>query len=198
VEEADYSRARVRVRAGDMLTGWLPWVTERASRDVTWWAPEVGEQVLVLSPDGEPAQGVVLFAVYQAAHPASADRETVHRTVYEDGATIEYDRAAHRLNAQIPGDVTLTCSGDVSATVGGAAEVQAQGGIILESQTSVRLAAPKLEFDGPITHGGGGYGRGAQIRGDVVHTDGDLVSEGISLQHHVHREHDGPTTEEPQ
>jgi len=69
VEQADYAKARIRVRCGDMLTGWLPWLTTRAGKDITWWAPDIGEQVVVLSPSGEPAQGVVLFAVYQNSSP---------------------------------------------------------------------------------------------------------------------------------
>lgn len=95
VSAADYGAARVRVTAGQITTGWLPVMTSRAHEDVTWWMPEVGEQVVVVAPTGDLAQGVVLGAVYQARYPAPADRPTVHRQVYADGTIQEYDREAH-------------------------------------------------------------------------------------------------------
>ena len=114
IEAADYAAARVRVRSGELLTGWLPWLTTRAGPDVSWWAPEVGEQVVLLSPSGEPASGVVLGAIYQQRYPAPESRETVHTTVYQDGTTVTYDREAHHLTVACVGDVTLIAQGDVS------------------------------------------------------------------------------------
>jgi phage baseplate assembly protein V len=101
IVEVDYDNALCRVEIGNIKTAWLKWFTDRASNDRSWWAPEVGEQVMVLSPSGEMAQGSVLPAIYQDAHPAPADRETVHRTEYADGSTVEYDRDAHRLLANL-------------------------------------------------------------------------------------------------
>ena len=53
--------ARCRIKTGDLITDWLPWTTARAGGDRSWWAPEVGEQVIaavVLSDEAE-ALGVV-------------------------------------------------------------------------------------------------------------------------------------------
>jgi phage baseplate assembly protein V len=116
VEQADYAAARLRIRMGDLLTGWLPWVTRRAGSDVDWWGPELGEQVIVMSPEGDPAQGVVLGAIYQNAHPAVGDRETLHRTVYADGTVVEYDRAASHLTVTCVGTVTVVASTLVEVT----------------------------------------------------------------------------------
>ncbi|MFW5499590.1 MULTISPECIES: phage baseplate assembly protein V [unclassified Maridesulfovibrio] len=116
--EADYGNARLRVKSGDVTTGWLPWITTRAGNDISWWAPELGEQVMVLSPGGDLAQGVVLPAIYQTASPACADRPTLDRHVYEDGAIIEYDKAAHRLYGYVPGSALLECDHDIEAIAG--------------------------------------------------------------------------------
>ncbi|MBE0529536.1 MAG: phage baseplate assembly protein V [Rhodospirillales bacterium] len=101
VAEADYPAARVRVAIGDNLTGGLPWLTARAGGDRAWWAPEVGEQVMVFSPGGDLAQGVVLPALFSNAAPAPADSPDIRREVYADGLVIEHDRAKKltRLNA---------------------------------------------------------------------------------------------------
>jgi len=128
---ADYDNALVKVQAGDLITGWRPWLTRRASNDLDYWAPEVGEQVVLLSPGGEPEKAVVLPAIYQADHQSDLASPTVHRTTYSDGSVIEYDRGAHKLKAAlvtgattelvstggvaITGDVTVT--GNITATM---------------------------------------------------------------------------------
>jgi phage baseplate assembly protein V len=125
VAETDYPKARARVILTDGLrSAWLPWLACRAGGDRTWWAPEVDEQVLVVCPDGDPARGVIVGALYCQDASAPADAETVHRTEYKDGASIEYDRAAHALKATLPD--------------GGTAELTAKGGITLIGPTEVR------------------------------------------------------------
>lgn len=205
IEQADYARARVRVRAGELLTDWLPWLTHRAGGDVTWWAPEVGEQVLVLSPDGEPAQAWVLPAGFSEAAAAPADRETVHVTRYQDGAVIQYDREAHKLTATIPGDVELTAAGKVTCT--------AEGAIDARSAVSVTLTAPEVTIVGTRSIGlvtpaltmvgqRGGKTQ-ARLQGDIrlegaldqqgnqtvqgnINASGDIMAAGQSDNHHTH------------
>jgi phage baseplate assembly protein V len=116
VQEADYINAKVRVKAGDILTGWLPWNTQRAGGDITWHAPEIGEQVLILSPSGELNQGLVFTSLYQALKPPPVATPDKHTHVYSDGAVVEYDRALHHLKAILPDGATtaLTSSGGIT------------------------------------------------------------------------------------
>lgn len=73
VVEVDAARARARVNlGGDTLSDWLPWTAARAGAIKEWAPPGVGEQVVVISPGGESAQGVITGAIYQAAAPAPA------------------------------------------------------------------------------------------------------------------------------
>lgn len=139
VEEADYSAARLRVRSGDLLSGWLPWITTRAGGDSTWWAPEVGEQVLLLSPSGDPAQGVVLGAVYQDSHPPPAAAKSVHRTTYDDGTVVEYDRAASRLAVSCVGEITIETGADITVT--------SAAKITVVSASEVAVTAPIITFN---------------------------------------------------
>lgn len=108
VAEVDLGRYRVRVRydvdeaGAPVLTAPIPWLVQRAGPDRAWWAPEVGEQVVLLAPSGELTQAYALPGLYSAAHPApSADPDKcVDR--HSDGATFEYDRAAHRYTIRLP------------------------------------------------------------------------------------------------
>ena len=174
VAEADYAAARVRVLMGGLTSAWLPWTTARAGGDRTWAAPEVGEQVLIACPDGDPASGVVLGAIYQAAHAAPADNADTTRTVYSDGAVVEYDRAAHAMTITLPGGGTLdiTAPGDVTITA------------------PLTKIVGNLELSGVLTTGTGGAG-GGTINGNLhiiggLDTTLDVVADTISLQEHVH------------
>ncbi|MDY7559741.1 phage baseplate assembly protein V [Pseudomonas sp. 10B1] len=97
IAEVQMVPPRVRVKTGDLLTGWLPWLALRAGADVDWDPPTVNEQVLLLSPSGQLANGVVVTGVYCNAIPANGDRGGLHRRTYRDGTVIEYDSNAHHL-----------------------------------------------------------------------------------------------------
>lgn len=180
VSEADYDQARVRVSMGEAESHWLPWLTMRAGGDRTWWAPEVGEQVLVLAPSGELAQGVVLGSLYQSAHPAPASSPDVDRREYKDGAVLEYNRKTHHLKAVIPGST----------------ELETQGNIVAASQTEISITAPQIHFNGQtfvngsLSQGQGTNG-GSATFGSSLHavakisTDDDVVAR-VSLNQHQH------------
>jgi len=134
IAELDAAAARVRVTIGALTTGWLPWLAQRAGGDRAWWAPEPGEQVVVLTPAGRTELGIVLAGLWSDARPAPADRADVHRVVYADGAVIEYDRAAHRLSATLP--------------AGGALAITAPGGITITGDVTV---TGRIDATGDVT-----------------------------------------------
>lgn len=109
---------RVQVQTGGIKTTWLPWLSVRAGADQDWDPPTVGEQVLLFSPSGQLANGVVATGIFSDAIPANGDRAGLHRRTYSDGAVIEYDSKAHHLRAVLPGGGTteLTSSGGITIT----------------------------------------------------------------------------------
>lgn len=111
VEEVDEDAAKVRVRVGAMLTNWLPWGVTGASDDADWYCKEPGEQVLLVAPDGELAQAVVVCSLYQGKHPAPANQRNKRRRQWRDGAFEEYDRDAHHYTLNVPagGRLTIRC-----------------------------------------------------------------------------------------
>jgi len=156
VARVDYVHARVRIQMGTILTDWLPWVTHRAGPDVTWWAPELAEQVVVLSPYGDLGQGIVLGAVYRNAFPAPEARETIHYTKYADGTEISYDRAARKLVVNAVGEV------DVLAA------------------TKVVITAPEIDLVGHVKIAGN-----VDVTGNITATGTVLDSSG-NTNHHSH------------
>lgn len=151
VAAVDHSAPRAKVVIGDLTTGWLPFMALSADQDRTWFPPGLGAQVVVLSPSGDGAQGFIITgAINQSDFPAPADAGTVHRTVYADGAVVEYDRAAHRMTATLPagGEIDLTAPGGV--TLNG--DLVVTGDVHAGGASGVSLLSHKHEG---VTPGGG-------------------------------------------
>ena len=114
VHEADYAAAKLRIRydvaqdGAPVVTTWLPWITQRAGPDRTWWAPEVGEQVIILSPSGDLGQGIVLAGLYQQKHPATGDTADLSRVDWGDGSWVLHDRASGNMAVHSTGAVRVT------------------------------------------------------------------------------------------
>ena len=148
---------RVKVKTGALTTAWLPWLALRAGSDKQWDPPSVDEQVILLSPSGQLANGIVVTGVFSDHIPANGERTGLHRRTYADGTVIEYDSVAHHLNATL--------------VDGGTTHLVSSGGISIV---------------GPITHQGDYTQTGNQtITGKVVVSD-DVIAAGISLVNHLH------------
>ncbi|UAA38213.1 phage baseplate assembly protein V [Paraneptunicella aestuarii] len=124
--ETNYDKALVKAKAGNMETGWLPWITSRAGNDVDFWAPEVGEQVLIMSPGGDPEFGVILPALYQNNYPATDNRSTIRRVRFADGADFSYDREAKALKIILPAGATSELVSDGGIQLTGNTTIQGQ------------------------------------------------------------------------
>ena len=164
VAEADYENARVKVTIGEWTTTWLPWITTRASNDLSWWALEVGEQVMVLSPSGDIAQGVVLGSIFQQSQQSEVNAiqgtpsQNIHRIKYQDGTVIEYDRENHLLKADVKGDVHLLVESNLTAEVTGNADVNVEGNLTAAVSQDATISADNITLDaaGDMTLRAGG------------------------------------------
>lgn len=87
--------ARCRVKTGDLLTDWLPWLTLRAGGvdgGATWWAPVAGEQCLLLAPGGDLLQAVVLPGIYSDSLPQPSDKpEQLHIVLDKSRIVVKKD-----------------------------------------------------------------------------------------------------------
>lgn len=176
------------------LTDFLPWMTRRAGRTRTWSPPDVGEQVVVLSPGGELAMGVVLpGALFQDAFPPNGTAGSLERTTFPDGSVVEYDATAHQLLVNVgTGKVLVICN---QATVQAAGSVtldtpstHCTGDLVVDGQATVKK---QLTGQGGMAVSGGS---GASVAGNMTITGGDVKADTISLKGHHHQEHDGPNT----
>ncbi|WP_374699403.1 phage baseplate assembly protein V [Wolbachia endosymbiont (group A) of Limnophora tigrina] len=104
VKKIDYEKAKVKVKIGEFLTDFLPWITNRAE---SWSPPNIDEQVIVLSPLGELSLGVVLPAIYQEKCPPPENKKEVNSVKFQDGTRFTYDKGKHHLEIEVVDKITL-------------------------------------------------------------------------------------------
>ncbi|WBO60547.1 phage baseplate assembly protein V [Acidocella sp. MX-AZ03] len=86
-----------------------PWISARAGGDAEIWAPDQGEQAVVFSPFGDPAQGVALVGIFQMTMPAPAATAGQRVVKYKDGGIESYDRTASKKVISVPAGAASRC-----------------------------------------------------------------------------------------
>ncbi|MRR50794.1 MAG: phage baseplate assembly protein V [Rhodocyclaceae bacterium] len=154
IAEVDHAAGRCRVKSGELLTQWLPWFALRAGATTTWDPPTVGEQVMLLSPSGEPSGGVALTGIYSTAIAPPSHSADEHVTHYPDGATVAYNHA----------------TGALTATGIKTALVQAADAITLEAPDILIDAAATLHLHAGVRFVFDSNGHGEEWLADRVNT----------------------------
>lgn len=168
VASVDHVAGLCTVKSGELTTAPIKWLTERAGNARTWWAPSVGEQVLLLCPGGEPTRAKVLQGIYSTDAPRPAGADTAHVTTYPDGALVSYDPEAHQLTATLP--------------AGGKADLTAPGGVHITGDTTI---TGKLNVSGDTDLGAKLHVAGDTTVDTTLTASTDVVGGGISLKNHL-------------
>lgn len=121
VIEVDLAKALIRVAIGEIESGWIDWATIRAGDTLVWSPPSLGEQTLVVAPDGDLEGAFALGGLFSDLHPAPGNslRELIR---FKDGTELAYDPQTHELEAilcaggkaTITAPAGLTINGDVT------------------------------------------------------------------------------------
>ena len=91
----------VDVAVDELVLEKIPFFTTRASADKTYWMPSIGEQGVVLSPSGNPANAMFLPALNSIDFPPPETDAKWTVREWEDGAKESYDKDAHEYELQI-------------------------------------------------------------------------------------------------
>jgi len=108
VISVDYSKAKAKVKIGNLTTDFMPWLTPSTS---AWIPLKNGEQVLVLSPNGDLRMGMILPALYQSSKTPPAhdsNKITFNVDVSHKGAITATGNISTSGNITTTGKVTAT------------------------------------------------------------------------------------------
>lgn len=108
IDQVNLSTKRVKVKSGNIITGWLPWPSGSAnSKRRRWSPPAVGEQVVMLAPTGDLRQATIITGLYQTDHAAPSSSGDEDLVEYTDGAVIGYNCSTHKLTANLGSDTSI-------------------------------------------------------------------------------------------
>ncbi|WDE69791.1 baseplate assembly protein V [Vibrio phage VPHZ6] len=144
IAEVNPDNALARVEYGPkgakQLTGWLPWKPIRTARAVTWWCPEVGEGVTVLS-EGDLALGEIVPGSYQNDYPAPSKDPNEYLVLFGDGSKVSHNRETHLLDVVNVGDVNITTHQNITVTSSGTATVDAGADVAVKCKGKATVNA---------------------------------------------------------
>ncbi|ATG01734.1 phage baseplate assembly protein V [Lelliottia amnigena] len=177
VTDVDHDAGLCRVQTGGMQTTWLNWLTSRAGRSRVWWAPSVGEQVLILAIGGELDTAFVLPAIFSDDHPApDASPDALH-IAFPDGAVIEYEPESGALTVSGIKTADVTASDSLTATV---------PVVLVKAETRITLNTPEVVCTNKLITGSLEVQKGGTMKGNIEHSGGKLTSNGVQVDDHDH------------
>ncbi|EMP4585808.1 phage baseplate assembly protein V [Enterobacter hormaechei] len=175
--ETDLDAGRCRVQTGGIVTDWLQWLTSRAGHSRTWWAPSVGEQVLILAVGGELDTAFVLPAIFSDDFPAPSTSADAFHIAFPDGAVIEYEPDTGALTVSGIKTADVTASDTITATV---------PVVLIKASTRVTLDSPEVVCTNKLITGTLEVRKGGTMKGNIAHTDGVMTSNGVQVDDHDH------------
>ena len=97
IYDVDYRHAKVKVKIGENITSWRPWI----SLSNAWVPPKKDEQVVLLSPNGDFEQGIVLPALYYTQFPAPSDKPNETKLDLSKDNAITFDENRDQLTIKM-------------------------------------------------------------------------------------------------
>ncbi|HFS4469711.1 TPA: phage baseplate assembly protein V, partial [Escherichia coli] len=152
ISEVDEESWCVRVRSGELETGWLRWNTTRAGAFNVWLPPSPGEQVVIACIGGNPETAMIIGSLWSDAIPAPGKSLKEIVVSAPDGAVFRYDADAGALSA----------SGMKTAT--------------LQASVSVTLDTPVVECTDLLRTATLDVTKGGKMSGNITHSGGNFTS----------------------
>lgn len=177
IVETDLETGRCRVQTGGIYTDWLQWLTHRAGRSRTWWAPSIGEQVLILAVGGELDTAFVLPGIFSDDHPAPSASADAWHVTFPDGAVIEYEPKTSALTASGMKNASVTASESITATV---------PVVLVKASTRITLDTPEVVCTSKLITATLEVQEGGKMSGNIAHTGGAFTSNGVQIDSHDH------------
>lgn len=154
------AKVNIEVPNGTFESDWLGVVQRSAasSRDADYWMPSVGDRVLCLLDDRRES-GFILGGFYtlEQPQPSGMNKDIIY-SVRRDDAFIKHDTENSEIEAVMPGNVSSTVGGDADVNVGG--EILVNGAAIAKikvndiieviANATVKITSPTVIVEGGL------------------------------------------------
>lgn len=213
ISEAKPGFAKVYFEEDEIVTDWWPVINLTSLKDKQSWPLNALEHVACIC-DSHLEDGVILGAVHNEEDaPDEGAGAGKFRKVFEDGTILEYDKNAHKLTADIHGEL-------LAKTTQGAT-IEAGTILVGKASTKAEVEAPDIELKGNVTITGNATiagnmavsgsaaitgattmaavsagaisatgmsitGGGTMQSDGTIETSGDVIAGGKSLKSHTH------------
>ncbi|TDF78235.1 phage baseplate assembly protein V [Pseudomonas sp. H9] len=162
----DLAAAKVRVSDGAGWTSaWVRWHSQAAGKARHWRSPSLGEQGVLLSSSGEPAQGTFVPGLYGSAGDQPDNRDHVAVWRFDDGGSLIYDWQASSYTIDLPG-------GTLNLKVGGSSAVV--------TADSINAKASHISLTGEVQINGA-----LRVTGDIL-GGGKIIDTAGNTANHKH------------
>ncbi|PNA88478.1 MULTISPECIES: phage baseplate assembly protein V [unclassified Pseudomonas] len=176
----DLVAGRVRVSdGGDWTSAWVRWHALAAGKARHWRSPSMGEQGVLVSPSGEPAQGTFVPGLYGNAGPQPDNRDHVEVWRFDDGGSLVYDWEANSYTIKLP-------TGTVNIEVGSTKAVMTDDTISAKTTTltaeaqAATIKAPSITLEGNVQVNGA-----LRVTGDI-NGGGMIIDTAGNTANHKH------------
>lgn len=141
--------ARVKLLDGDgMVSQPLRTLQRRTLKDKDQCFPDVGEHVACLFSGQGLESGVILGAMYSDKNKAPDQETPMSFYEFEDGTKLSYDRAAHKLVADVQGEAEVKTTKSVSVEAQEGITAKTPQELVLEGGAGVVMRGPTIIFEG--------------------------------------------------
>ncbi|WP_140918809.1 phage baseplate assembly protein V [Limnobaculum xujianqingii] len=191
VTEVNPDKYLARVKTGGNDTDWIRWRADRAGDAVTWWAPSVGEQVILLAPEGELSKAFIIGSLYSNELQPPDFNSGTQVTQHPDGARYEYNPESSSMLISGVKNITITSSDSVTVNTS-TATIKASGSITFDT--------PKVICTNHLSTATLSIEQGGTMTGNINHSGGNFKSNGVVVHSHKHSgvERGGSLTDAPQ
>ncbi|AEW73681.1 phage baseplate assembly protein V [Enterobacter sp. BNK-18] len=176
VTNVDHDEGLCRVQTSGIETTWINRLTCRAGRSRVWWAPSVGEQVLLLAIGGELDTAFVLPGIFSDDNPSPSTSPDALHVSFPDGADIDYDPESGALIVSGIKTADVTASDSITATV---------PVVLVKASTLITLDTPEVVCTNKLTTGTLEVKQGGKMTGNIEHAGGTLISNGVQVDNHA-------------
>ncbi|MCE1054969.1 phage baseplate assembly protein V [Pseudomonas alloputida] len=176
----DLAAARVRVSdGGDWTSAWVRWHAVAAGKARHWRAPSMGEQGVLVSPSGEPAQGTFIPGLYGNAGAQPDNRDHVEVWRFDDGGSLVYDWAAKSYTIKLPTGTVNIEVGSSKAVITDDAITAKSTAISAEAET-IAAKATLITLQGAVQIDGA-----LRVTGDILGL-GKIIDTAGNTANHKH------------